>query len=226
MHHRRTKEELFDPPGTSLAEFKDSVEEQADWFTEGSLTVDDRRDLHALLRRTTEGPHILAGVGDVKLAELRGVATGDWEPLAEYGRGRRNSGETVRLLDPTTRPLADRIVIGKTMMELHPFIPPAVLGATVSEAQLLDVHNGRLVPLLAQYWKAFAPHLEERYEVTPGARAVEFQHILDLVRAPGIAPFMSLKGRVRNLHRFPVGMLTNLVANFADTSRTRPVHLI
>jgi hypothetical protein len=35
-----------------------------------------------------------------------------------------------------------------------------------------------------------------------------------------------LQGGVRNLHRFPAGMLTNLVVNFADTSRKRPVHLI
>ena len=52
------------------------------------------------------------------------------------------------------------------MLDLHPFIPPAVLGATVSEAQLLDVHNGRLVPQLAQYWKDFSPHLQQRYEVS------------------------------------------------------------
>lgn len=226
LKHRHNKSELFDPPGTSLKEFKDSTEEQADWFVEPSLTAADRADLHALLRRTNEGSHILAGVGDVKVGELRGVAAADWVPLAEYGRGRQNSGATVRLLDATARPLADRIAIGKTMLELHAFIPPGVLGATVSEAQLLDVHNGRLVPLLAQYWKDFSPHLQQRYEVTPGARAEEFQHILDLVRAPGIAPFMALQGRVRNLHRFPVGMLTNLVANFADTSRKRPVHLI
>ncbi len=182
--------------------------------------------MHALLRRTNEGPHILAAVGDVKVGELRGVAAADWIPLAEYGRGRRNSGETVRLVDTTARPLADRIAIGNTMLELQAFIPPAVLGATVSEVQLLDIHNGKLVPLLAQYWKEFGPHLQQRYEATVGARAEEFQHILDLIRAPGVPLFMALKGRVRNLHRFPVGMLTNLVANFADPSRKRPVHLI
>ncbi len=228
--HRHTRAELLDPPGTTLGDFEKSIEVQADWFAEKdpkkALTAAERTDLHALLRRTTEGPHILAGVGDLLLSELRTVAAADWTALAEYGRGRRNNGDTVRLIDAAPRPLADRIAIGKTLLALKPVIPPAVMGSCVSEAQLLDVHTGALVPQLDAYFKQYEPHLQQRYEVTAGARAEEFQLILDLVRAPGIAPFASLKGRVRNLHRFPVDMLKDLVTNWADTSRKRPVHLI
>lgn len=225
--HRHTKADLFDPPGTTLAEFVSSLGVQADWFAEPSLTAADRTDLHALLVREQGGPHVQAGVGDVKLADLRGVAAADWTALEEYGRGRRNAGETVRMIDPAARALADRIAIGRTLIALKAVIPPQTLASSVSEAQLLDVHaNAGLIPALAAYFAAFAPNLEMTYEASAGARPLEFQNMLDLLRGPGIAPFATLRGRVRDLHRFPPAMLTNLVHNFADTSRRRPVHLI
>lgn len=225
--HRHTRADLFDPPGTTLSEFVSSLQVQADWFAEPSLTAADRNDLHALLTREQTGPHVLAGVGDVLLTDLRGVAAADWPALEEYGRGRRNAGETVRLIDPAARPLADRIAIGKTLIGLRTTIPAATLAASVSEAQLLDVHaNPALLVSLAIYFAIFKPNLEMSYEPGPGARPLEFQNMLDLLRGPGIAPFVTLLGRVRNLHRFPPAMLTNLVHNFVDVSRKRPVHLI
>lgn len=224
--HRHTAADLFGAPGTSLSEFVASLTVQADWFAEPTLTAADRNDLHALLVRQREGPHILAGVGDVLLTDLRGVAAADWPALAEYGRGRRNSGDTVRLIDPAPRPLADRIAIGRTLLALAAVIPAATLGTSVSEAQLLDVHTHGLVPALAAYFSVWHPNLEMSYEPTAGARPLEFQNMLDLLRGPGTAPFVTLLGRVRNLHRFPPAMLANLVRNFADVSRRRPVHLI
>jgi len=224
--HRHTRAELFDPPGTSLDDFVRSTERQADWFAEPSLTAADRTELHALLRRTNEGPHILAAVGDLMLTELRGVSAADWPALAEYGRGRRNDGRTVRLIDPAPRPLADRIAMGKTLISMTAAFPAATLGASVSEAQFLDVHGGALVPALTAYVLTFRPNLEMTYEPTAGARPLEFQNMINLLRGPGTAPFATLLGRVRDLHRFPVPMLVQLVANFTDVSRRRPVHLV
>ena len=187
--HRHTKADLFDPPGTSLAEFVSSLGVQADWFAEPSLTAADRTDLHALLVREQGGPHVQAGVGDIKLADLRGVAAADWTALEEYGRGRRNAGETVRMIDPAARSLADRIAIGRTLIALKAVISPQTLASSVSEAQLLDVHaNAGLIPALAAYFAAFAPNLEMTYEPSAGARPLEFQNMLDLLRGPGIAP--------------------------------------
>ena len=221
--HRHTKADLFDPPGTSLAEFVSSLGVQADWFAEPSLTAADRTDLHALLVREQGGPHVQAGVGDIKLADLRGVATADWTALEEYGRGRRNAGETVPMIDPAARSLADRIAIGRTLIALKAVISPQTLASSVSEAQLLDVHaNAGLIPALAANFAAFAPNLEMTYEPSAGARPLEFQNMLDLLRGPGIAPFATLRGRVRDLHRFPPAMLTNLVHNFADTPVVDP----
>lgn len=223
--HRHTHADLFDPPGTTLEDFEQSIRRQADWFVEPSLTAADRTDLHALLRRAAEGPHILAGAGDLLLADLRGLSPADWTALAAFGRA-CHGADTVRITSAAAYPLAQRIRLGNTLLALEGVIPKQVLHNTVAEAQLVDVDAGGLVPRISAYWIAFDPHLEGTYEPGPGARAAEFQGVLDLVRGVGHAPFMPLRGRVRNLHRFSVAMLNKLVANFADVTRSRPVHLV
>jgi hypothetical protein len=228
---RHTSLELFGDgtaanPGMTLAEFERSTRRQADWFVEPSLTPADRDDLWALLRRTTEGPHILAGAGDLKLSELRGVAAGDWAKLAAFGRGCDAGSDTVRILDPAPYPLARRLELGETLLALEAVIPGPVLRLTVSELQLADLRDHGLMGDLTAYWTSFHPHLQRHYDPGPGARDLEFQQILDLLGGGGIAPFASLLGRIRDLHRFTVLTLQRLVVNFADTSRLRPVDLI
>ena len=122
--------------------------------------------------------------------------------------------------------MAQRIGLGETLLQLEAIIPPAVLRLTVSELQLSEVRANALIPAISGYWTTYSPHLQRRYTPAPAARGLEFQGVLDLLNGPGIAPFASLLGRVRNLHRFTVPMLTKLVGNFADVTRARPAHLV
>lgn len=224
--HRHTRAELFDPPGTSLESFERSIQQQADWFAERTLTAADREDLHFLLRRTTAGPQVLAGVGDLPLADLRAVPGGAWAALDAFGRGCMPRGGTVRIQDKTAYPLDRRVAFGRALIDLEAVIPAAVLEVTVAEQQLVDVEAGNLVPKIRDYWNQFHPHLQGHYKPGAGARAQEFQNILDLLAAPGIAAFAPLLGRVRNLHRFSVPTLQRLVTNFADTSRRKRLDMV
>jgi hypothetical protein len=228
---RHTQLELFGDGtpanlGMTLAEFVRSTRVQADWFVEPTLTEADRDDLWALLRRTTQGSNILAGSGDLPLATLRTATAADWTGLAAFGRGCDAGSNTVRIQNPAALTLPQRVALGTTLIALEGVIPPEVLRLTVSDIQLAEVHAGGLIPALTAYWNTFHPHLQRRYTVAPGARGPEFQNVVDLLRGTGIAPFASLQGRVRNLHRFSVLMLNRLVINFADTSRLRPVDLV
>jgi hypothetical protein len=224
--HRHARAALFDPPGTTLESFEKSTQQQADWFSEPTLTPHDRDDLHFLLRRAAAGPQVLAGVGDLLLADLRGVPGGAWAALDAFGRACTPRGGTVRVQDRAAYPLARRVELGRTLIDLEAVIPAAVLEATVAEQQLADVAAGGLLPRIADYWNRFQPHLQGHYTPGAGARAEEFQHVLDMLAAPGVGAFVTLQGRVRNLHRFGVLTLQRLVVNFADTSRSRPLHLI
>jgi len=224
-------------PGTglSLSEFSTYTHEEADWFVEPTLAVGtNRQELWRLLMLAGEGPHILSGVGDVKLSELRAVPIADWQPLRAFCRGTHSSGNTV-LIFPPLPPLADRIALGRTLLDLEALIPPAVLRVTVSHSQLLRVQTLGLMPILRQYWTDYQPHIEQTFSPAAGAVGPEFDRVLTFLislGAPGLAPLLPLRGPgpaprwVRNLHRFPLPMLQRLVANLLVTSGAKRLVLV
>lgn len=214
-------------PGQTLLEFERYSRQQGDWFTEPTLTAIDRTNLWGLLRRLNEGDHVMAGTGDLRLAELVAVTSGDWVHLAKFGHGRYAETDTVRISSTSPYTITQRINLGETLAGLEGIIPPEVLKLTVSEAQLNDIEANRMLLLLLRlYWLFFSPHLQQTYTPAAGARGPEVQKILDLLNGVGFFPFLSLIGNVRNIHRFSVPMLQRLVTNFTDHSHTKPLHLI
>jgi len=214
-------------PGLTLAAFENYTRAQADWFVAATLAAADRDALWTLLLRATNVAPTLAGVGDVKLTELRAVAAADQPALDAFCRACHGASKTIAIASAAAyATLAERIDLGRTLLGLEALLPPEVLELTVSEAQLRDITTHGWLPHLQLYWFLFQPHLQGSHTVAAGADS-EFQRVLNLVTAPGgIVPFLTLLGNVRNLHRFGVPMLTKLVQNFANFSRKRSVHLL
>lgn len=98
-------------PGLTLSEFEAYTRVQADWFAEPSLTAADRSDLWSLLLRTADGAHVLAGVGDVKVADLRSLVASDWTALDAFCRACHAGSSTVRIAAASAYALPDRIVL-------------------------------------------------------------------------------------------------------------------
>lgn len=213
-------------PGATLDEFEASSRTQADWFQEPTLDAADRAKLWAVLRRVTGAPHVTAGAGDLRMADLVNLTDADWTGLTAFGRACHAGSNTIRIADATAYTLRSRIDTGATLLALEATIPPEVLELTVSELQLREVHAAGLVPQIAAYRAAFSPHLQQQFEPGPTARGPEFQGMLDMIALGGHTRYNALLGRVRNLHRFPDGMLQQLLRNFADTSRRRPADLV
>lgn len=214
-------------PGMSLEEFNGYIRRQADWFVDPSLKKEaDRNALWAMIAKLKEGPHILAGAGDLKLNDLMALAPADWDALAAFGHG-CHQDETVIILN-TTPALPRRIVLGNAMKQMNALIGGGVLRATVSEQQLIDLEAAWAVrwPRISDYWKDFKPHLQQIYEPAVGARGIEFQKILDMFAAVVPASFKLLQGKIRNLHRFKLPVLFKLMANYSNKLRLLPVHLI
>ena len=211
-------------PGITLDEFKTYTRRQADWYV--GLAATDRQDLWNLLLKLNLGGHISAGVGDLYLFDLRPLTLANWTALSKFGEACHAASSTVRIINASTYLLPKRIAIGNTLISLEAIIPGSVLELTVSEAHLNDVHLGgaALLVKLSSYWTQYHPHLEQAYGSSP--RGQEFQKVLDIISGAGITPFVTLLGKVRNLHRFSVAMLTRLVLNFRDTTRARAVDLI
>jgi hypothetical protein len=227
---RKTHDDVFGKgpaTGMSLRDFKTYTGQQADWFVEPTLTTPDRNDLWKLLLKTRPDSPVLAGVGDLTVTELRGVTDVQWIDLNVYCNGCDSSKHTVRIVPSGS--LTDRITLGLTLKSLETAIPPIVLEHTVTEIQLKRIQSeALLVPLMA-YFKLFQPHLQETVGsaagLTGGVKS-ETELLLDFIKAPGMLPFGSLLGTVRNLHRFAPDALTQLMSNYADFSHKKPVYLV
>lgn len=227
---RKTNVDIFGPgllTGITLSDFKNYTGQQADWFVEPTLTTPDRNDLWKLLLKTRPDSPVLSGVGDLTVSELRGVTDAQWTDLNVYCNGCDSSKHTVRIVPSGS--LADRIALGSTLKNMETAIPPIVLEHTITEIQLKKIQtDGLLVPLMA-YFTLFQPHLQETVGsaagLTGGVKS-ETELLLDFIKAPGMGPFSSLLGTVRNLHRFAPDALTQLMSNYADFSHKKPVYLV
>lgn len=211
-------------PGLTLEAFEAYTRAQADWFTAPSLSAAERESLWTLLHRALHSAPVLAGVGDMQLADLAAASAADWTALDAFCRACHGGSHTVRIAQRAIYPtLARRIALGSTLLGLEALLPPEVLEVTVGETHLAAIESNGWLPLLVAYFAVFAPHLQGRH----GDPNPEIQRMLDLVTSPmGVLPFLGLLGRVRNLHRFSVNMLQRLVINFGHTARDRPVHLV
>jgi hypothetical protein len=237
---RKTRTQIFGLVlgigGLTLAEFQDYTKQvQADWFAEPTLAAADRDFLWDMLLMLAEGPFIRSGIGDMSLAALHGVAPADWPALKAFCRATHTGQPTVRIFPPLPS-LADRIALGRTLLDLEAIILPAQLEVTVSQSQLqrLRATPGLMVQLRT-YWTSFQPFLEETFSPAPGAIGPEFEQVLAFLTAigpGGLAALMPLQGGspatrwVRNLHRFPLPMLNRLVTNLGETSGKRELVLI
>ncbi len=226
------------PPiaGMTLFDFRSYTQQEADWFVEPTLAAGTTRDdLWNLLLRAERGPHILSGVGDMKVANLIAVPIADWPGLDAFCRGTHSSEHTVRIFPPFPPLLADRIALGKTLVGMEAVIDRRVLEVTTSDSQVRDIQTQNHLPRLTQYWNGYQPHLEENFAAAPGVRGPEVNRLIAFLNAiipNGLAPLAPLRGAnpnerwVRNLHRFPYLTLQRLVANLGITAGLRPLLLI
>lgn len=213
--------------GLTLEQFEGYTRSQADWFSESSLTADDRTFLWETLSKATREPQFLAGAGDIRLAELRNLTADQRSDLDTFCLGCHSSTHTVKFRNPRNYNLQQRLDRGSTLFDLHFTIPHEVMEYTISEGQFNQLHNSAsLRQKVEQYWTEFSPFLQQTFDAGSTGNGPEFQQILNLLNGVGITPFMPLKGKIRNLHRFTIPTLRKLVRNFANTSNTDPVYLV
>ncbi len=224
---RKDRDFIFgSAPGTGISfqDFKSYTDRQADWFTEPTLTAADRTVLWSLLSKANPGSPALSGVGDVRIRELAPVTDTQWLDLIVYCRGADPTGHTVRIAPSGS--VSSRIALGRALRLLETKIPGEVLELTVTQAQLEAVRSNALAPIIVDYWNQFSPHLQQTAGSVATGVDSEFQKIINLMNGVGFAPFLSLHGRVRSLHRFPVSTLQALKLNFLDETRTKRLYLI
>lgn len=225
---RKNRDEIFGSaagPGMTLSQFEAYSRRQADWFTESTLTDPDKIFLWFYLNSIQAQQSYLVGAGDLHLSQIQGLSAADRGHLGTFCRAAGTG--TVRVFNASGYTLAQRVQFGSTLTQLESIIPAAVLAVTTSETQVQDfVTTPALIGSLRTYWTTFQPQLQRTISPGAGARGIEFDNLLNFLRSGQYSTLLPLRGKIRNLHRFSLPMLNQAMANWADTSRARPVHLV
>lgn len=219
----------------TLSDFDGYAQKQADWENEpgrpaatAAMPDASRAQLRALLAwaRSKDGGQqaILTACGGMKVSDV--LATGLTDPVKQqlhsYAMAAAKATSTAEV-DPTAD-LAKAQGIGADLLKLEPALTPGVCHAVLRKSDNYGDALDRLrtagqVDELLRYVSTCAPLLESPREVDSflamQAEKVDFATMKT-----------QLKGHVRNLHRFEKAALTALVANLADTSKSKPLFLI
>ena len=201
--------------GMKVGEFEAYVAQQADWFTEASLSAADRTGLWNVANLLAEGSHMGSALGELRLTDLIAAMPAFMIPIRAYANGASGTPNNVRITDPDTK-ISRVKELGAAMVDLATFVPGAVLQVVVTQAGLRKLTDEKLVDELRKYYADFTPTIENPEELKP---------LLTLLRGK-VAKFNALKDWVHDLHHLTPATRLQLVKNVTDTSRKRPVMLI
>lgn len=197
-------------PGTgmTLAEFDDWSTVQLDWFSGLSETA--LIDLWQLYDLLAEGPHIRQALGAFQVYDLR-LHMADLRSLSMYASGKTGESLDITVLAtdiPTAAKLGDRL------NDLEWWVGEASLKNAWTQADFEHFAANDLRWLLLEgYLSTFSPHIE---------RAAELPRLKTFIGSGGALPFYSLKGKIRNLHRFPFSFLVGQLMTWSTSGQHPP----
>ena len=202
-------------PGLEIRDLMAYVARQADWFSEPSITQADRDLVWKVLLLCEEGSHMPEALANLHTAEVAGVSGANLVKLKKYCACFDTTADTVQI--HTAAPtLARALQLGQAIIDLEVFVPLPVLRIVIPESGLVYLVDKVKIKELETYYKDYAPTLE-----TPK----EWPHIEALLTET-IAANAALKGWVHDLHIITPATRTQLRANVADRTRSKPVLLI
>lgn len=202
-------------PGLTVSALEAYVARQADWFSEPSLGQTDRDLVWKILMLLEEGPHMGVALAALHISAVAALPSGDLAKLKKYAACFSSSAATVQI--STAAPtMARALQVGQAILDLEAFVPTPVLRVVIPESGLNYLLGPGKLAELRKYYQTFKPTLEAKEE---------WPHVEALLNET-VAKYAALAGWIRDLHIFTRQTRTQLLANIADRSRSRPVLLV
>jgi hypothetical protein len=220
----------------TLTDFYEYAKAQIDWFNHPTVSAGKRRSLRTLLMFASRDG-ILSGCGSMKVAALlnAGVVRNRLninealaKPLQVYGQAVGQTVDSVEFDNPTTN-ISKAIKWGRALDRLMrtPSLGGAVLKRAMSQEKFEALVNGRHVTAFIRYCRTCSPRIEAQ-------NGSDIESYIEMKVRDGVDPVFfhstSLRGRVRNYHRFQASALKQLIKNFnqADrpNARRKPLTLV
>jgi len=209
----------------TLGQLNDYANQQADWAHDPALSTARRSSLIEVLTFGRAGtPPPLGPCERFPVIDLEGHLDPPTQTkLRTYARGVRADDSAGF---SSTAVTADAVREGAALGELEAGIPRSVLHQAMGKTDeaknhFLPLLTAGQVPNLVDYYRRAHPRLEAE-------NGADISSYLSTVISEGVQPesFVGRLPNVRNYHRFLAEMLNTLIANEADTSRSKPLLLI
>jgi hypothetical protein len=209
-----------------LFEFDEYARKQADWHTDPALSATEIKDFRTVLEFARSKPvNVLGGCKDMKVQSLvdTGLTADVLKHLRSYSKAVPGTAPTahVKAIDDVTKAIS----WGEALEKLEASPGGATLKVILPFGQSTDwldelVSAGE-VGNFANYARAAHPLLHAE-------NGAEIESYLAMVKTDGVNPatFVGKLHFVKNFHRFERKALDKLVANEADTSKSRPLTLM
>lgn len=209
--------------GGTLAELRQHTDVQADWAnhlsgdSEGVAALWRWRDL-------AHDEALLLGSGRFKVADLIALETASPHAVTElraYGHTMTQRPPTARLHEPAAT-VGDARALGAAMQKLGAALGHPLLAVIMPfPEQLLTLVEQNEVDALVKYYQGAQPLLHAH----TGAEIKSFL-AMQAEAAPWETYMASLRGRVRNFHRFENAALAALKTHVEDVNKTKPLAMV
>lgn len=211
----------------SLDAFEAYAQVQADWFASDTLEDADRDKLRTVLAFGRED-NIIAACGGFTVEDMMALSAENLDLLRTFS-ATLVSGDPIKFSRPS-RPFTG-IRRAEALPVLEDAFGAGKLKKTMKEGAF-DLITGALLPGLTNYAADVIRYYKNAsqkpfFEATDGSDFNSYVAMRDVDHKDPMAyEATSIKGRVRNYHRFEKAALNGLVANFNDKSKTKPLTLI
>jgi hypothetical protein len=208
----------------TLADFTAFTERQADWHSQADFQADQVRSakLRDALEWAQRGRDIAGACGAMNMGRLAAASGSDRTKLERYADQVAHPIGDRPAMDRTAD-VAEGITFGAALGELAMSMPERVIKETIPQTRSAPSLK-RLIDA-----SAIAPFVSFVLQTNPLLSATNGAEVDAYLALKAEADPLSYAGRVpnvRNLHHFSKDDLDAIIANYADTSRAKPLTLV
>ena len=212
----------------TLSQFIDYLNAQADWYSEPSLTEDQREEIEYLIFFANSDVQAVFSAKTVH--QFFTLFNTDGE-LADQRRSRLHAYAAAASarkypfeISDFAANLTQAISIGADILRMLESFPAYVLHTALKEQPFRDLRTNNFIPDVLVYYTT-----STQRPVFEADNGRDFSSFI-LFRLSGTSPLhydsTVLVNKIRNFHRFEKAALDRLITNYGNTSKTLPLTLI
>jgi len=207
-----------------LKGLKEYIAEQPNWYIRSTISDEKRRGIEAIHAFALE-EKTLAVCADYKVSDILAISGSMADKLAHLGF----YVKAVNKKEPFSLTIGDNAdkanAYGEALKKLSAKFPDYVLKSAMDEKSFKELFKNNYVDDVIKYYTTAG-----QTPIFQAEQGRDFLTYINMRAIDGKDPLSYdgtvLKGQIRNFHRFEAAALDQLVTNYGDTSKSKPLALI